>query len=266
MTRAEDTTDQSLPGRLARRLRAGQAQYVGWNPIGEPLITEAMARAGYDAVLMDMQHGFHTTDSVLRGAGALSLADTPALVRIPVGRFDMASRALDFGAQAVVAPMINSGSDAAAFAAAMKYPPAGDRSWGPARALTLLGYNSMDQYLRSANADTLAIAMVETRQAVAALDDILLCEGIDGAFVGPSDFSIAWSGGERVDAQSADMMPAIEDICRRTLEAGKIPGVFAVTAGMAKKYADMGFRMIAVGSDGPLLTAAAKATLDEVRG
>ncbi|MHA1189620.1 MAG: aldolase/citrate lyase family protein, partial [Alphaproteobacteria bacterium] len=129
-----------FPSRLSRRLRAGDTILTGWNAIGDPLVGETMARAGYDAVLMDMQHGFHTTDSILRGVGALALAQTPALTRIPVGRFDMASRALDFGSQAVVAPMINNVADARAFAAAMKYPPVGERSWGPTRSLALHGY------------------------------------------------------------------------------------------------------------------------------
>ena len=84
-----------------------------------------------------MQHGLHDTQSVMRSIGGVAYAGKPALVRIAVGDFAMASRALDFGAEAVIAPMINSVADAKALVAATKYPPIGERSWGPIRAMTI---------------------------------------------------------------------------------------------------------------------------------
>src|SRR4029453_3753198 len=98
-------------------------------------------------------------------------------VRIPGGRFEMVSHALDCGACLVIAPMVNSSTDAKAFAAAMKFPPLGDRSWGPPRVLPLHGHARPHTYLETCNDDTLAIAMIETRAAQAALDDILAVDG-----------------------------------------------------------------------------------------
>src|SRR5690606_23525431 len=161
--------------------------YTAWSAIPEPLVAEFLARSVFHAVTLDMQHGCHSTDSVLRGIAAVALTGKPAVVRIPVGRFDMASRVADMGADAVIAPMVNSAADARAFAAFMRSPPVGQRSWGATRVLALRGNLTPQSYLETANRETLAIAMIETRAAQAALDEILAVEGIDGVFVGPSD-------------------------------------------------------------------------------
>ena len=254
-----------MPDTLAARLRAGETLLTAWSAIPDALVAETCARAGFDAVTLDMQHGFHGVDSVLRGIAAARLGGASAIVRIPVGDFAFASRALDMGASAVIAPMINSVDDARAFAAAMKYPPVGGRSWGPFRAMALHGVATNQAYLESANADTLALAMVETREAVDILDRILAVDGIDGVLVGPSDFSIAWSGGQTIDPNLEAMSGTIGDIAGKTLEAGKIPSIFAVDGDMAKRYQAMGYRLIALASDGGYLTAGAKALIASAR-
>jgi 4-hydroxy-2-oxoheptanedioate aldolase len=234
---------------LRARLEADETLYTGWSAIPDPLIAELLARGAYDAVTLDMQHGGHSTDSILRGVAAVALAGKPAIVRIPVGRWDVASRALDFGASAVIAPMVNSAEDARAFAAAMKYPPLGERSWGPARALILHDHPDAQAYLQTANRDTLALAMVETRAALAALDAVLELEGIDGVFVGPSDFSIALSDGARLDAGNPEMLKSAEHVARRAREKGKFACAFSTTAEAARRFSDMGYRLIALDTD-----------------
>lgn len=250
---------------LAERLRAGEVLYTAWSGIPDPLVSEFLGRTGFDAVTLDMQHGCHTTESVLRGVPAVRLAGKPAIVRVPVGRFDMASRALDFGATAVIAPMVNSVADARAFAGAMKYPPAGERSWGPTRMLALHGKKDAQSYLASANGETVAIAMIETRAAVAAIDDILDVPGMDGVFVGPSDFSIALSDGQRVEPMNAEMLKTAATIAEKARAAGKFAGIFAFTADTARRFRDMGFRFIAISSDFGYLTGGASALVDAAR-
>ena len=124
---------------LADRLTSGETIFTAWSGIPDALTVELLAGQGFDAVTLDMQHGGHHEDSVLRGIVPVLRAGKPPLVRIPVGRFDMASRALDFGAEAVIAPMVNSLDDARRFAASMKYPPLGERSWGPTYAFPATG-------------------------------------------------------------------------------------------------------------------------------
>jgi 4-hydroxy-2-oxoheptanedioate aldolase len=250
---------------LAERLRADETLLTAWSAIPDPLVAEFLARSGFDAVTLDMQHGCHTTESVMRGVAAITLAGKPAVVRVPVGQFNMASRALDFGASAVIAPMVNSLADARAFAAAMKFPPLGERSWGPTRVLALQGKSDPQAYLGSANRDTLAIAMIETRAALAAIDDILAVDGIDGVFVGPSDFSIALSDGARVDPLNAKMLEQAQSVAEKARKARKVAATLALNAEAGRHCRDMGFRFIALSSDFGYLSGGANGLVQAFR-
>jgi 4-hydroxy-2-oxoheptanedioate aldolase len=251
---------------LAQRLRAGETIFTAWSGIPDSVTIETVARTGFEAVTLDMQHGAHHEDSVARGVLPILHAEKHAVVRIPVGRFDMASRALDFGADAVIAPMINSADDARRFAAAMKYPPVGERSWGPTFGLPRRQKTpDLKAWLKSSNADTISFAMIETRQALDALDDILEVPGIDAIFVGPGDFSIAWTNGSEINTLLEDMMPAIERIARRALDAGKLTGIFAVDPAISGRYAEMGYRFIALGNEGAYMSLGAKDLIGRAR-
>jgi 4-hydroxy-2-oxoheptanedioate aldolase len=251
---------------LAARLKAGEIIFTAWSGIPDSITVETLARTGFDTVTLDMQHGSHTTDSILRGVAAVTLAGAPAIVRVPVGRFDMASRALDFGAEAVIAPMINSVDDARRFAAAMKYPPVGERSWGPTFGLPRRHKKpELKAWLKGANADTVSFAMIETRRALDALDDILEVPGIDAIFVGPSDFSIAWTDGGEINTSLEDMMPAIERIAKRALDAGKVTGIFAVDPSFAGRYAALGYRFIALGTEAMYMALGANDLIGRAR-
>jgi len=249
---------------LASRLAAGETIYSGWSGVPDQLSTEYLAQADFDAITLDMQHGGHDEASVLRSIPSIMLAGKPTLVRIPVGRFDMASRALDFGAEAVIAPMINSVADAKLFAAAMKYPPIGGRSWGPNYALPRHG-GSPQKWLETSNSSVLAFAMIETRAALDALDGILDVPGIDGVLVGPSDFSIAWSGGKVLDPTLEDMMQAIGDIGGRAKAAGKHAAIFVAEPRLAGRYREMGYTFIALGNEATYYRLGVKALLDAAK-
>jgi 4-hydroxy-2-oxoheptanedioate aldolase len=251
---------------LAARLKAGEIIFTAWSGIPDSITVETLARTGFDTVTLDMQHGAHHEDSVARGILPILHAEKHAVVRVPVGRFDMASRALDFGAEAVIAPMINSVDDARRFAAAMKYPPVGERSWGPTFGLPRRHKKpELKAWLRGANADTVSFAMIETRRALDALDDILEVPGIDAIFVGPSDFSIAWTDGGEINTSLEDMMPAIERIAKRALDAGKLTGIFAVDPSFAGRYAAMGYRFIALGTEAMYMALGANDLIGRAR-
>src|SRR5690606_4014437 len=136
---------------LEARLSAGETVLSAWSCVPDALTVEVLAAQGFDVVTLDMQHGGHNEDSVLRSILPVMRTGKPAVVRIPVGRFDMASRALDFGAEAVIAPMVNTIGDAQRFAAATKYPPLGERSWGPTYAFPRHGQGDHAQWLRESN-------------------------------------------------------------------------------------------------------------------
>ncbi|MBN9026617.1 HpcH/HpaI aldolase family protein [Kaistia nematophila] len=250
---------------LVSVLRSRGACLTAWIATPEPLIAESAARAGFDCVTLDMQHGLHDPVSVMRGIGAVALAGVPAIVRIPVGDFAMASRALDMGASAIIAPMINSAEDARAFATAAKYPPLGERSWGPVRAMQLSGVSDGAAFLRDTNAATLTFAMIETRAALQALDEILAVPGIDAVFIGPSDLSIALSDGASVDPMRADNQAAAADILARAHAAGKLAGIFAITGEQARHYRKLGYDLIALGTDGMYFRLGATTMLAEAK-
>lgn len=251
---------------LAERLRAGETVFTAWSAIPDSATVEALGGTGFDAVTLDMQHGGHSEDSVLRCIPAILSAHKPAIVRVPVGRFDMASRALDFGADAVIAPMVNSMDDARRFAASMKYPPLGERSWGPVFAMARRRASDAGQWLAQANADTLAFAMIETREALAIVDDILVEPGIDGVFVGPADFSIAWSDGAALDPTNEDMMQAVADIAARTRAAGKVCAIYVVDPAMSGRLVAMGYQLLAMGTEAGYMAAGSALLLDKARG
>ena len=251
--------------RLAARLAAGETVFTAWSSLPDALTVEALAATAMDAVTLDMQHGGHHEDSVLRGLGPVIAAGKPGLVRIPVGRFDMASRALDFGAEAVIAPMVNTLDDARTIATPMKYPPVGQRSWGPSFAMPRFQAHDAHAWMNEANGKTLAFAMIETREALAIVDDILAVPGVDGVFVGPADFSIAWSGGATVDPSLPEMMDAIAHIAARAAAAGKHAAIYVVDPALVGRYVAMGFRLIALGGESRYMALGAAALLEAAR-
>jgi len=237
------------PFALARRLRAGETVYSAWCGLGSPMVAETIAREGFSAVVIDVQHGLWDMASTVAAVGAVHHANASPVVRVPLNDFAFVSRALDFGAEAIIAPMINTPTDARAFAAVAKYPPLGERSWGPQRAMSLQGRTVTTDYLREANEGTLTLAMIETPTALANVEDIAATEGIDALFIGPYDLSTALSGGTAQDVQAPEVERAIDRICAAAKNAGKIPGIYCRDAERALAMAKRGFRFITIGSD-----------------
>lgn len=250
---------------LSRRLRAGETIFMSWCGANDASIAEATAREDFDAALIDMQHGIVDFSTTVQAIALVGLAGKPAIARIPVGDFATASRLLDAGAAAIVAPMINSEADAKNFASFTKFPPVGERSWGPHRAFSLAGLDG-EAYFRQANDLQLAIAMIETREALAALDEILDTPGIDGVFVGPSDLSIALTNGATVDAQHPEVEKALDHISARCRAKQKIAGLFCMTGARAKEMSARGFNLCSVSTDGVMMRLGARMELKAARG
>ncbi len=255
----------SVLPRLAERFAARETLFSAWVSLPDPMVAALLARESFDAVTLDMQHGAVDLASAIRGVDAIAAAGKPAVVRLPVEAFPLASQMLDAGASAIIAPMINSGAEARRFAAFTKFPPLGERSWGPHKALALSGLD-MPTYFKAANGFSLAFAMVETRAALDALDDILAADGIDGVFVGPSDLSIGLSGGAFLDAGHPDVNTAMTHIVSRAKAAGKYAACYAGTAERGVQFAMMGFGFITIGSDAAFLRLAAQQALKVARG
>jgi len=251
-------------GKLAKALGAGGV-YSAWIGINDAQIAETLAREDFDAVTLDMQHGSVDLVGAARAILSVALAGKPTVVRVGVGDFASASRMADAGAAGVIAPMINSVADARAFADSMKFPPLGRRSWGPRACAPLSGLVG-PTYLHGANAITLAIAMIETREGLDALDDILSVPGVDGVFVGPSDLSIALANGGAVDPRGAAVEAALDTIAQAVKRHGKFAGLFCFDGAQARAARERGIAFTSISTDALLLRAAARAELEKARG
>jgi 4-hydroxy-2-oxoheptanedioate aldolase len=245
---------------LARRLRAGETVYSAWCRLAVPMIGEVLARHGFAAVTFDLQHGLFDFATTVAGIGAVHSVGSAPVARIPVGDYGSASRLLDAGAEAIIAPMINAPEDASSFVSFMKYPPVGSRSWGPHRAIPLSGLNDRD-YLNSANELTLAFAMIETRAAFRNIVSIVETPGIDGVFVGPSDLSLTLSNGAVQNPALPEVNSALDVIADVAKKNGKIAGVHCSTADRAVELSRRGYRFLGVANDLALLSAGSAAAL-----
>lgn len=247
---------------LRAALAGARPLRVGWSCLPDPLATEILVRSGFEAVLIDLQHGVIDMGAAPALLTAIRAAGGHALARIPVGEYQSASRLLDWGAEMVVAPMIETAEDARAFASFMKYPPDGLRSYGPARAVQLSGL-SADAYRTSANGSTLAVVMIETRSALANLEAILAVPGIDGVFVGPYDLSIALSPDGEPGLDRSDTLAAMERVVRQTKAAGKVCGAFGANAALVRRYLGLGFTFATLSTDMDLLAGAVRTAIAE---
>jgi 4-hydroxy-2-oxoheptanedioate aldolase len=250
---------------LAKRLHAGETVYSAWCGLPYPLIAEALAREGFAAVAIESQHGLWDVGGILAGIAAVHQGGSAPIVRVPLGDFALVSRALDFGAEGIIAPMINTPADARAFASAAKFPPIGERSWGPHRAMTLGGVSDMATYLREANDHVVTFAMIETKTALQNFDAIIGTPGIDGFFLGPSDLSIALSGGKTVDPLSKEVEGHLDTLIAATQKAKKIPGAYCHSAERAAALAKRGVKFLAVSSDLSMLRAGAAAAMKTLK-
>jgi 4-hydroxy-2-oxoheptanedioate aldolase len=255
----------SVLSSLAERMAQPGTKFAAWGGMPFATIAAHLARLPFEAVALDMQHGLYDFAEMARAITLVTAAGKPAIVRVPVGEFQTASRALDAGASAVIAPMVNTLEDARRLVSFTKFPPVGERSWGPHGAIAISGLG-MGDYLAQANGFTLVLAMIETREAIVAVDDILAVAGIDGVFVGPADTSIALSNGARVDPLHKDVDEAFAHVLKRARAAKKYMGAFAGSGERAKQHAGDGFDLVTVGSDTLYLRAGAEHMLKVARG
>ncbi len=257
----------ALPGfSLAARLRAGETVYSGWCSLASPMILEIVAREGFNTVAIDGQHGLWDYEAIRIGIAAIRQGNAAPIVRIPLDDFGGASRALDWGAEGIVAPMINNATIAKRFVDACKFPPVGERSWGPHRAMMLAGISDPKVYLREANDNVVTIAMIETQEAMDNLDAIAAVPGIDVLFVGPSDLSITLTKGAELDPHSKTVEAANDKVLAACKKSGKIAGLYCATAERAVEVSKRGFRYCAVGNDLGFIRAIYAAQVKTLKG
>ncbi|MGO4338425.1 HpcH/HpaI aldolase/citrate lyase family protein [Labrys sp. KB_33_2] len=250
---------------LRTRLAKGEKIFAAWMGAGYPRMAEALGRAGFDAVIIDLQHGEASFGEARDAISAAHLANTPTGVRVGLDGFGDAARLYDVGAELAILPMINSVEDARRLVDTLKYPPVGGRSWGGTRAISLFGAET-ESYRTAANDQLIALAMIETRQAADALEEILDVPGLDGVFVGPSDLSISLSKGARLDHQLPESVEVIKRVLAAAKARNKLTAIYCGDGEAAARNAELGFDIMGIGSDWAFLTAGAQAALKAARG
>src|SRR2546428_1278217 len=175
------------PNKMKQMWRENKCVTVGWLSVSNGFTAEVMARQGFDAIVVDMQHGLTDMANLWPMLQAISQTHTVPVVRVAWNDPAAIMKALDFGAYAILVPLINTAADAAKAAAAYRYPPVGLRSSGPVRAVP---YGGAD-YLAKANDEVIVMGMVETKEGLANLDAICATPGLDAIYLGPSDRAFA---------------------------------------------------------------------------
>ncbi len=233
------------------RLKAREVQIGLWLGLGDPSVAELAAGTGYDWLLIDGEHGPNGLRDVLGQLRAIG-DKTAVVVRTRDDNRALIKQMLDLGAQTLLIPMIDSAAQAAEVVRAMKYPPEGVRGVGAALA-RVSGFGRVADYVQTANDQICVLVQVESRAGLAALDDILKLEGIDGVFIGPAD--LAADMGFAGHADTPEVVTAIKDAITRIRAAGKAAGFLATVPDVAQHYHQMGVEFLAVGSDVGVLRA-----------
>jgi 4-hydroxy-2-oxoheptanedioate aldolase len=234
----------------------GRPVLHGWLSIASPFTAEIMAAQDYDAISIDIQHGAVDYKDVLGMFQAMRASDKVLMARVPWLDPSWISKVLDAGAYGIICPMINTRAQAEQFVRYMRYPPLGERSFGPTRAVYAAGAN----YPAEANDEILAFAMIETAEAMGNLEEIASTPGLDGIYVGPADLSFSLSKGQlmpafdREEPEVIEAIKRIKDACHRN---GIQAAIHCGTAEYAARAVEWGFNMTTVSGDSRLIAAAA---------
>ncbi len=239
--------------------RDGRLLFNGWAMLGAIHAIDAFGQAGWDVVTLDMQHGAIGHGAMVACLTAARAARLPALVRVAENASGLIGAALDGGAQGVICPMVNDAGDAERLVKSVKYPPRGQRSWGPYGAKALLE----GDYFAAANGWTVACAQIETDEALGNIDGILATPDLDMVLAGPNDLAIALTGAP--DIRAPAVANALDLILNKAKEADVMSAVFANDLEFARPLSQAGWTMLTVGTDGGLLTAAAAGVLKQLK-
>ncbi|SDR44315.1 4-hydroxy-2-oxoheptanedioate aldolase [Paraburkholderia tuberum] len=245
----------SLPNNpFKRALAEGRPQFGLWAALADAYVTELLATAGFDWLLIDNEHAPNDVRSTLSQLQAVAAYPSHPVVRPLRSDAALIKQLLDIGAQTLLLPMIDTAAQALDAVAATRYPPQGIRGVGSALARASR-WNRVPDYLDTAADELCVIVQAETVQSLDNLVEIAHVDGVDGVFFGPSDLSASMGLlGKPGDARVRDAIRHGIDTVRT---AGKAAGVLAPDPALAAEYLAAGATFVAVGTDTGLLSRAA---------
>lgn len=247
---------------LINDLRNGRCTIGSWITLAHPAIAEIMARAGFDWLVVDMEHSVLTIREAEELIRIIDLCGVTPLVRLSANDPVQIKRVMDAGAHGVIVPMVNSAAEAKQAVAAVHYPPKGRRGVGLARAQ---GYGtSFDRYLDWVNRGPLVIVQIEHIDAVNNMEAILAVEGVDGFIIGPYDLS--GSLGVPGEFDHPFMKNAMQRIETVKAASGKAPGIHVIEPNLdeLKSRIEQGYRFVAYSLDIRMLDCACRNGLNSI--
>lgn len=243
---------------LKSALARGQTLYGCWAAFADPYPTEVLASAGFDWLVIDAEHAPNDLRTISAQLAVLAGRSGAPVVRLPMGEVWAIKQVLDAGAQTLLIPMVESAAQAHELVRAMRYPPAGVRGSGALLARAS-DFSGIADYVATADAQMCLLVQVETVAGLAALDDIVMVEGVDGVFIGPAD--LAADMGHPGDVDAAPVRAAIKDALACIAASDKAAGILALDPQTARTYRDWGAQFLAVGIDVVMLARAARDTV-----
>jgi 4-hydroxy-2-oxoheptanedioate aldolase len=239
---------------LRRTWAAGRKTVNGWLSMPSPFAAEVMAHQPWDSLTIDMQHGVVDYSAMVGMLQAISTRPPVPLARVPWLEAGIVQKTLDAGAYGVICPMINTAEEADQLVSYCRYPPRGQRSFGPIRAMLYAG----NDYFQHANQEILVIAMIETRQALDNLESILAVPGLDGVYVGPSDLAISLGYPPALDPETGEVVDAITQIVKATKAKGLIAGLHCMAPPYVRRMFALGFDFASIASESRLMALKAQ--------
>ena len=238
-----------------RALKAGQPQIGLWSSLSSNYSVEVIAGAGFDWILLDMEHSPNDLESLLAQLQAAAPYATHPIVRVPWNDMVTIKRVLDIGAQSLLVPYVSTANEAKAAVSFTRYPPAGVR--GVAGTTRATRFGRVAEYARRAHEEICLLVQVETQQALDNIDAISAVDGVDGIFIGPADLHA--SLGHPGEIANPKVKPLIDDAIRRIRKRGKAPGILTPNEADARHWLECGALFVAVGADVGILARGAEA-------
>ena len=246
---------------LKRALGEGRQQIGLWNTIPGPVVAEMIAGAGFDWITIDTEHSLTDIPDTLGMLQAMAPYPVSAVVRPQSQDPALIKRLLDFGAQSLMIPYVQSAAEARALVAAMRDAPRGFRGVGGSTRASRFG--QVQDYMARAEEELCLIVQIETVEAVAAIADIAAVDGVDALFIGPAD--LAASLGHPGNQSHPEVIATIERSIKAIVAAGKPAGILTLDHDFARQCIGWGSRLTAVGVDLSLLSAAARGLVASYR-
>jgi 2-dehydro-3-deoxyglucarate aldolase len=251
---------------LKQRLKDPDPLFGLWLSLGSDTAAEALAHAGFDWLLIDMEHSPNDSVDVTGQLRAIAAAHLPTepVVRLPASESWLVKRVLDAGARTLMFPNIESADEAAHAVRLTQYPTAaGDGMRGVAGAVRAAAYGMRRDYVQNANAQIATIVQIESARALENIEQIAATPGIDCLFIGPAD--LAASLGHLGDPKHPDVVAAIARIADVARRAHIAAGIFAMDVASARQHRTEGFSFIALAADVMWMLRATRQALQEVR-